>query len=119
MTSPWVGMRLALPSPLNMAPEELIHKSLIIPEQEHITEEAAKERTTEKIPLWVGWPVPHHFRRLRQGNHCEDQANLSYRARIRFCLKRNNRGRKFTRKGTADPSQTPKVWEPDGTQKAW
>lgn len=82
MTSPWVGMRLALPSPLNMAPEELTHKSLIIPEQEHITEEAAKEGTTEKIPLWVGWPVPYHFRRLRQGNHCEGQANLSYRARI-------------------------------------
>lgn len=85
-----------------MAPEELTHKNLVITEEEHITEEAAKGRTRKKIPIWVGWPVPYHSGRLKQENHCEHQANLSYTAITQFCLKRNNRGRKFTRKGAAD-----------------
>lgn len=75
-----------------MTLEELTHKNLIIPEEEHITEEAAKGRTTKKIPIWVGWPVPYHTGRLKQENHCEYQANLRYAARSRFCLKRTNRG---------------------------
>lgn len=85
-----------------MAPEELTHKNLIIPEQEHVTEEAAKGRTTKKTPIWVGWPVSYHFGKLKQENHCEYQANQSHTVRIRVCLQRNNRGRKFTRMDAAD-----------------